>query len=58
MKRNELIKYLESKGCYLLRHGSRHDIYRSPSNDMKQPIPRHSEVDDGLVRHIKKRLGV
>nr|VFJ54936.1 MAG: HicA toxin of toxin-antitoxin [Candidatus Kentron sp. FM]VFJ68777.1 MAG: HicA toxin of toxin-antitoxin [Candidatus Kentron sp. FM]VFK17423.1 MAG: HicA toxin of toxin-antitoxin [Candidatus Kentron sp. FM] len=58
MKRGELIKYLESKGCYLLRHGSRHDIYRNPSNGTKQPVPRHLEIDDGLVRHIKKRLGV
>nr|VFJ68003.1 MAG: hypothetical protein BECKFW1821C_GA0114237_101333 [Candidatus Kentron sp. FW] len=39
MKRNELIKHLERKGCYLLRHGSRHDIYSSealPQTDRAQ----------------------
>ncbi len=58
MRRNELTEHPESKGCYLLRHGSRHNIYLNPSNRMKQPVPRHSEVDDRLVRHIKKYLGV
>lgn len=58
MKRNELIKYLEKKGCYLLRHGGRHDIYHNPKNGMKQPIPRHVEIDEILARHIKKYLGI
>lgn len=58
MKRKEFIKYLEGKGCYILRHGGRHDIYINPSNGMKQPIPRHSEIDDILVKHIKKYLGL
>ena len=58
MKRKELIKQLVNHGCYLLRHGSRHDIYINPLNVKKQPVPRHAEVDDGLVKHIKKYLGL
>jgi len=58
MKRKELIKYLESKGCHLLRHGGRHDIYINPGNSLKQPVPRHSEIDDNLAKHIKKYLGL
>jgi len=58
MKRKELIKYLESKGCYLLRHGGRHDIYINPGNSLKQPVPRHSEINDNLAKHIKKYLGL
>jgi len=58
MKRKDLIKQLTKAECVLLRHGSRHDIYLNPSNGRKQPIPRHSEVDEQLAKHIKKYLGV
>lgn len=58
MKRKDLIRQLTKAGCVLLRHGSRHDIYLNPKNGNKQPVPRHSEVDEQLARHIKKFLGV
>jgi len=53
MKRNELLKQLKNKGCVLLRSGSRHDIYINPKTGQKQPIPRHSEIDNSLANHIK-----
>ncbi|HUT54142.1 MAG TPA: type II toxin-antitoxin system HicA family toxin [bacterium] len=46
------------EGCVLLRHGSRHDIYLNPATGQKQPVPRHSEIDEALARHIKKYLGL
>ncbi|MBS1770775.1 MAG: type II toxin-antitoxin system HicA family toxin [Acidobacteria bacterium] len=58
MKRKELIRQLENAGCVLLRHGSRHDVYVNVKNGRKQPVPRHSEVDEQLAKHIKKFLGV
>ena len=58
MKREELIRQLTRKGCKLLRHGSRHDIYLNPSTGQKQPVPRHSEIDNALAKHIKKYLGL
>ncbi|MDQ3132558.1 MAG: type II toxin-antitoxin system HicA family toxin [Acidobacteriota bacterium] len=58
MKRKDLIKQLIKAGCILVRHGSRHDIYLNPGNGKKQPIPRHTEVDEQLSRHIKKFLGI
>jgi len=58
MKRKDLIKQLEGEGCVLLRNGSRHDIYVNPKNGMKQPVPRHSEIDENLSKHIKKFLGI
>jgi mRNA interferase HicA len=58
MKRADLIKLLERKGCVLLQHGSRHDIYFNPGTGKKQPIPRHREIDDLLAKHIIKYLGV
>ena len=58
MKRSELLKQIKKEGCVLLRKGSRHDIYINPKSGQKQPIPRHSEIDNTLVKHIKKYLGI
>jgi len=58
VKRTELIRLLEQHGCILYRRGSRHDIYLNPINSQKQPVPRHSEIDEALARHIKKHLGL
>jgi predicted RNA binding protein YcfA (HicA-like mRNA interferase family) len=57
MKRKEFIKELQKAGCILLR-GARHDIYLNPRNGLKQPVPRHSELDNILARHIRKHLGL
>ncbi|MBX3293191.1 MAG: type II toxin-antitoxin system HicA family toxin [Acidobacteria bacterium] len=58
MKRKELLKQLAAEGCVLLRHGSRHDIYFNPKNGMKQPVPRHNDIDENLAKHIRKYLGL
>ena len=56
MKRKDLIKKLKDSGCILDRHGSRHDLYKNPATDKKQPIPRHKEIDEVLAKHIIKEL--
>lgn len=58
MKRDELIKQLTNQGCVLSRHGARHDIYLNPATGQRQPVPRHTEIDDALAKHIKKYLGL
>jgi len=58
MNRRALIRELAAKGCVLLRHGSRHDVYLNPANGRQAPIPRHGEVKESLVRLIRKQLGV
>jgi mRNA interferase HicA len=58
MRRSELIRQLSEQGCVLLRHGARHDIYINPATGQKQPVPRHSEIDETLAKHIKKYLGL
>ncbi|MCL6613299.1 MAG: type II toxin-antitoxin system HicA family toxin [Firmicutes bacterium] len=58
MKREELIRELTSQGCILYRHGARHDVYLNPATGQKQPIPRHTEIDDALAKHIIKYLGL
>jgi mRNA interferase HicA len=58
MKRSFLIRDLIGSGCVLNRHGAKHDIYLNPATGQKQPVPRHSEIDDTLAKHIKKNLGI
>jgi predicted RNA binding protein YcfA (HicA-like mRNA interferase family) len=58
VKRSEFIRWLQQHGCVLHRNGGRHDIFINLQNDKKQPIPRHNEIDDMLVKHIKKQLGL
>jgi hypothetical protein len=58
MKRSELIHELIAAGCVLHRYGSKHDIYINPMNGKKQPVPRHTEIDDRLAKHIRKYLGL
>ena len=57
MKRNDLIRLLAAKGCSLYRHGGRHDIFVS-LDGKKAPIPRHTEIQESLVKMIIKQLGV
>ena len=58
MKRSKLIKQLTEAGCILKRHGSKHDIYVNPATGQRQPVPRHTEIDEALVKHIIKYLGI
>jgi mRNA interferase HicA len=53
MKRSELVRQLVQAGGALYRRGSRHDIYINPATGLKQPVPRHNEIDDALAKHIK-----
>lgn len=52
MKRIELIRAIEGFGCFLVRHGGRHDWYTNPATGVSQPVPRHREIKGHLARHI------
>lgn len=56
MKRQDLVRQLEQRGCVLVRHGGRHDWYRNPRTGVAQPVPRHREVNEKLARHILKKV--
>jgi predicted RNA binding protein YcfA (HicA-like mRNA interferase family) len=56
MKRRELLRKLQRQGCVRLRSGGNHDIYLNPKSGKKQPVPRHSEIDEHLARHILRYL--
>jgi len=58
VKRRDFIRELVDSGCYLKRHGGRHDIYMNPMNGKKAPIPRHSKIKDSLCGLIRKQLGI
>jgi YcfA-like protein. len=58
VKRRDLIKELVGAGCYLRRHGKRHDIYMNLKSGRKAPIPRHSEIKDSLCELMRRQLGL
>jgi mRNA interferase HicA len=58
MKRSELIRYLRSQGCELLREGGRHSWWHNPSLNKRSAVPRHTEISDVLAKKICKDLGL
>lgn len=58
MKRKAFLKELRKAGCFLHRHGGRHDLYVNPTNGQKAPVPRHAEIRDSLCKLIRRQLGV
>jgi mRNA interferase HicA len=58
VKRRDLVRELVQAGCYLKRHGQRHDIYANAQNGRQAPVPRHNEIKDSLAALIKMQLGL
>lgn len=58
MKRRDFVRELIDAGCYLKRHGGKHDIDVNPKNGKKSPVPRHTEIKDSLCELIRKQLGI
>ena len=58
MKASELTKLAKMHGCYILRHGSEHDIWVNPKIGKTAQIPRHKskEVRTGTASRIIKDL--
>lgn len=55
MKRRDLIKFLSELGAEFKEGGKHTKVYL---NDKQTTIPRHTEIDDYLVKAIKKQLGI
>lgn len=58
MKRIDLIRHLESKGCEFLREGGRHTVYVNRVAGKSSTIPRHREINDFLAKKICKDLDI
>jgi len=56
MKRVDLLKKLNRKGCVFIRHGGNHDWYQNPKTKMCQPLPRHKEINELVAKSIIKKL--
>ena len=52
MKRTDLIRQLEQRGCELLRQGGNHAVYVNRKAGRSSAVPRHREVNDFLARKI------
>jgi len=58
VKRGNFIRELVKAGCYLKRHGKKHDIYANPNNGKHAPVPRHAEIKESLCKLIRNQLGI
>jgi len=58
LKRKDFIRYLVKHGCFLVRHGKKHDVYQNPFNGKKATIPRHTELKDSLCELIKTQMKI
>ncbi|MFN6209854.1 MAG: type II toxin-antitoxin system HicA family toxin [Microcystis sp.] len=58
MKRKQLIRYLRSQGCEMLREGSSHSWWFNPQFNKRSAIPRHTEIRDILANKICKDIGI
>ena len=58
MKRGNFIRKLVAAGCYLKRHGKKHDIYVNINNGKQASVPRHTEMKESLCNLIKQQLKI
>ncbi|MDR2146005.1 MAG: type II toxin-antitoxin system HicA family toxin [Tannerella sp.] len=59
MKWSEIKRIAIEKGWYIVRRGSKHDIYAHANKDFQIQIERHKskEVKQGLYFNLKKKIG-
>ena len=58
MNRRDFETHLRNQGCILHRHGSKHDLWRNPSNGAKSPLPRHKTLKKPLIRGVCRQLDI
>ncbi len=52
VKRNELLRHLEKQGCFLKRHGAKHDLFMNLDRNLATTVPRHPRLDKSLCDAI------
>lgn len=59
MKTQELIKLLKKNQCYILRNGSRHDVWYSNLTGRQFTVPRHkADIPVGTLKNILRDAGI
>jgi predicted RNA binding protein YcfA (HicA-like mRNA interferase family) len=56
VKRQELVRYFEENGFYLLREGGKHSIYTN--NRKTIPVKRHRTLDRITANELCKQAGL
>ena len=54
----DLEQHLATHGCERVRHGARHDVWRSAHAQRPVTVPRHREIPAGTARAICRQLGI
>jgi len=49
VKRVDLIRHPEQRGCALLREGGRHSVYVNRAARKSSTVPRHREIHEFLA---------
>ncbi len=58
MKREDLIRHLRRNGCVFIREGAKHSVFFNPVVMRSSTVPRHSEINNFLVKKISRDLGI
>ena len=56
MKRQDLIRYLEKRGCEMLLESSEHAVYVNRAAMKVSAVPLHREIDEFLSAKICRDL--
>jgi len=60
MKTSEFTRQISKLGCYIKRHGKKHDIWAHPITGGETQVNRHGsqELSPGIVDGMLKKLGL
>jgi hypothetical protein len=58
VKRVDLVRHLERRGCELLREGANHTVYINRTARKVTTVPRHREINEFLARKICRDLEI
>jgi len=52
------MRHLRRNACFVVREGRKHTLVESSKNGVRETVPRHSEIDNVLVKKICRRLQI
>jgi len=58
VRRVDLLTHLKSHGCLLAREGGNHSIWKNPTNQKIQAVPRHREIKKFTAKSICQKLEI
>lgn len=54
MKRKQFMQHLRHYGCFVKREGTSHTLVQNINNGIRETVPRHTEIDNVLVKKYVK----